>query len=691
MGLLDKLGQGLIRIEKALGAGYKQTGTSVPSGSSYFNFNSIASGEDGPQRTRVTAPYLQNPWVYSAIRVMASNLAQAHWQIFQGETEITDYGGQYGWVRRLFDWVSPMENRYSLFESIIVWLSLAGECFWRMRRAVNDQIVQFDILMPMTMREIVLDGKLQAWEYTTGSGKESIPNEDVIQFKYFNPYNPWRGLAPLVAALLGINIEFASSLGNYYFFNNDSTPVGMIKSDQELMPEEADAAEMRWFQKMHGPAKRGTVPVLGKGMEYKPIAFTQKDIQYIEQKKWSREEVFAVLEVPPALSQVLEFASIKSNVKEQRKQLFENNLIPKMRFIEDVMKTQFYERKKLTELTGKFDISQVEALTDSFSEKVPIIDALSRNGFTRNEINEALNLGFEDKPWGDFWWIPMTQYPAGSEPPETTGKDTEPDDNKAKTAVIAPPIIKRVQNRRKLALDSLRAVHGQEIKMRDQLAEYFFKMRSDVLGRVFNHKSIKAIGDHIVNDLLPDFNEYDEELGSIVLPIFQEVFEISLKNINEAMNTNVSMATARANAVIGNKLIKIKELNDTIRDQLVNDIRPIIQDAVNRGDAYETVAEALASEVKNIFNNARRRTATVARTEINGVNSSARWETMKEVGVEKHQWISTRRIRQSHIDIDLTIKELGEEFLPNLKYPNDPDGPPEEVINCSCITVPVME
>jgi hypothetical protein len=64
---------------------------------------------------------------------------------------------------------------------------------------------------------------------------------------------------------------------------------------------------------------------------------------------------------------------------------------------------------------------------------------------------------------------------------------------------------------------------------------------------------------------------------------------------------------------------------------------------------------------------------------------------MKEVGVEKHQWISVRRIRQSHIDIDSTIKEIGEEFLPNLKYPNDPDGPPEEVINCSCICVPVME
>jgi HK97 family phage portal protein len=701
MGLLQKIGQGLIKVEKAIGSGYKQTGTvTLPqdfdfnTGTRALQFMSIADYEDGPRRIVVQMPYIQNAWVYSAIRVMATNMAQAQWQLLTGEgenqKEIEGYSGDYGWVRRLFDYVSPTENRYSLFESILVWLSVKGECFWHMKRGTNNQVVQFNILPPDSMAEVVKNGELIGWKYRVGGIDVSIPVEDIIQFKYFNPYSPWRGLAPLIAATLGIHVDFAAGLYNYYFFNNDSTPVGAIKSDQELTPEEADAAEMRWAQKMRGPSKKGRVPVLGKGMEYKPIALAQKDIQYIEQKKWSREEVFAVLEVPPALSQVLEFASIKSNIKEQRKQLYENNLIPKMRFIEDVMKTQFFEREGIGEVTGKFDLSQIEALTDSMAEKAPIIDVLSRNGFTRNEINKALNLGFEDQPWGDYWWVPMTQIPAGSEPPDTTGNKTNTDDTKA-IAAIAPPMIKRTQNHRKHAESAYRAVHAQEVKMRDALQAYFYKMRSDILGRVYNHKSVKAVGDNIVNDLLPDFDEYDDDLGKIVLPIYASVFEISLKNLNEAMGTDVSMATARADLVINSKLIKIREINDTIREQLVQDIRPIIREAVNQGDAYETVAGRLAEEVNNIFNNARRRTATVARTEVNGTLNEARWETMKEVGVEKHQWISTRQIRESHILNHLEIRTMGEPFPSGIRYPYDPDAPASEVVNCSCVSVPVME
>jgi hypothetical protein len=32
----------------------------------------------------------------------------------------------------------------------------------------------------------------------------------------------------------------------------------------------------------------------------------------------------------------------------------------------------------------------------------------------------------------------------------------------------------------------------------------------------------------------------------------------------------------------------------------------------------------------------------------------------------------------------------GEEFKPGLRYPNDPNGAPEEVINCRCVIAPII-
>ena len=422
MGLLSKLGNALIKTEKAIGAGYRTVGTVIPqgydfaSGTQFLNFIALASAEDGPKRITVTSPYLQNSWVYSAIRVMATNFSQMEWQILTGEdTVVEDNAGKDGWVPHLFNYVSPQENRYSLWEAILVWLAVRGECFWNLVRN-GGRIVEIETIPPDIMEEQIVNGKLSAWKTKT-TPTQYFPAEDVIQFKYFNPYNKWRGLSPLTAAGLGIHVDFAASLYNYFFFNNDSTPAGVIKTDQELTNEEADAMRIRWIQQQRGLNKKGNIAVFGKGGDYKPIALAQKDIQYIEQKKWSREEVFAVLEVPPALSQVLEFASIKSNIKEQRQQLFENNLIPKKKFIEDVMRTQFFGRENLGHLRGEFDLSGVSALKETIAEKIGSATALFNMGVPLNAINEKLELGFEEFDWGDQGYISGMLVPAGEEPP----------------------------------------------------------------------------------------------------------------------------------------------------------------------------------------------------------------------------------------------------------------------------------
>lgn len=678
-------------IEKAIGSGYSQVPTVIPqgydfqTGTQFLNFLQLETLEDGPKQVVVRSAYLQNSWVYSAIQVMALNFAQAEWRIMTGEdeneTEVLPGKGMDGWVPRLFQYVSPTENRYSLWESILVWMSIAGECFWHEKRATNGNVTEIDILPPPQMSEVLADGKIMGWKYTHDGVVENIPEEDVIQFKYFNPYNKWRGISPLTAAALGIHIDFAASLFNYFFFQNDATPNLVITTDQELDDEKAATLKRRWIKQHGGINRRGSPAFLGNGTKPVQMALAQKDIMYIEQKKWSREEVFAVLNVPPALSQVLEYASIKSNIKEQRQQLFENNLIPKMKFIEDVMRTQFFDRENISHLRGEFDTTGISALKETIAEKIGSATALFNMGVPLNAINEKLGLGFEEFDWGDQGYISGILVPAGQEPPEP------------KVVEETPPakniIVKKRKNPTIHANRILVSVDKQEKRMRDALQQYFYKMRSDVLGRVFNHKSIKYAMELAYNDLLPEEEEYDKLLIEISRPIFTEVVEIGLRGLNEAIGTNVSMSTIRAQNIVMNKSMKLRDLNDTIREQIIADTRPIIQDAIKEGLSYQNVADRIADEVKNIFNNARRRTETVARTEVNGALSASRSAGMQETGVEKIQWISPRLIRVSHIENHLQVRRYYEEKFPSGIYePYDPDAGPEETINCSCVAVP---
>ena len=51
------------------------------------------------------------------------------------------------------------------------------------------------------------------------------------------------------------------------------------------------------------------------------------------------------------------------------------------------------------------------------------------------------------------------------------------------------------------------------------------------------------------------------------------------------------------------------------------------------------------------------------------------------------QWVNPLRAKQprhQHVAISGTVKAVGEEFLPGLRFPGDPNAPASQVINCHC-------
>jgi len=692
---------------KAIGAGWNQVATVMPQGDTFLHFLSLASEEDYPQYIRIQDPYLDNSWVFAAIQVMAINMAQVPFKLYNGENEIEE-SGQYMWLWRLFNNVAPYYNRYALIESIPLWLSLRGEVFWRIIRSdlTGRTPTRIRILEPDYMREIVRDGEIVQWVYETGGGnKDFIDPEDIIQFKYYNPYNRFRGMSPLTAAMLGLHIDYSAAAFNYYFFNNQATPGGVLTTPSETITDrEKDAIELRWKKKHRGLKRTGIMAVLSHGAKYEQISLAQKDIEYINQKKWAREEVFAVLMVPPALCQVLEYASIKSNIKEQRIQLYENNLIPKMKMVEDVLRTDFFDREGLTGISGRFDLEQVEALKENLTEKIKHARLLWQMGFTANEINERLQLGFEDKPWRDQWWTTINMMPIsgdgtealqiqqgnrqnneGSEKPE---KLKEAKDVKDKT------FDREYTEGKKIWKRLIRRITPIENEYAKKLQEYFYKIRQDVLSKILGEKSIlkKEIkaGGYDINELLFS-TEYDAIIQEISRGSFEKAYGLGIESVG--IETTFSLTNVRAMDSLSKRIRAIKEINETVREQLLTTMQPILKEGLREGLAYDTVAGKLAEAARGVLNNAKNRAKTIARTEINGAMNQARYDTMKETGIEKHRWTTSldSNVRDSHVMLEGQVRTVDEYFDNGLQFPHDPAGDPAEVINCRCIAVPVTE
>lgn len=59
----------------------------------------------------------------------------------------------------------------------------------------------------------------------------------------------------------------------------------------------------------------------------------------------------------------------------------------------------------------------------------------------------------------------------------------------------------------------------------------------------------------------------------------------------------------------------------------------------------------------------------------------------KRPELPKFQWINPRTAkepRHEHVAISGDVRPVGEEFLPSLRYPGDPQAPASQTVNCHC-------
>lgn len=83
----------------------------------------------------------------------------------------------------------------------------------------------------------------------------------------------------------------------------------------------------------------------------------------------------------------------------------------------------------------------------------------------------------------------------------------------------------------------------------------------------------------------------------------------------------------------------------------------------------------------------------ISRTETMRALNSVSYRLYGAWGVEEHEWLATgdNRTRLDHREVDGQVVKVGSPFNVGgwpMLYPGDPAGPPEEVINCRCTTVP---
>jgi len=360
---------------------------------------------------QINDTYLIHAWVNIAVNILIRNIARADFTIKKGGNDI-DNGPMYDLFRR----PNSSLSRYDLWKETAAWWFIEGEAFWWFGPDYSGGLPkEIFILDPRKMRH---EGELQGgigfdfhnkprrWFYHSGTELIPILADEIVHFREWNPWNPVRGVNPLLSMALELEQDYYANKANSQLLKNNAIPQGILKTEQTLRPEEADQLERRWESK-YGAVKSGRkIAVLGKGTNFEPLSFTPEVVKLFELKRWNLYTILAKYGIPPRVANISDKSTALSgkDTAEQHSAFWKYTLIPILRQYEQILESQFFIRLGIQE-RGVFDLWDIPELQESEDQQSRRDIAEINAGL--KTINDVLKeRGKEPKPWGGVWYRP---------------------------------------------------------------------------------------------------------------------------------------------------------------------------------------------------------------------------------------------------------------------------------------------
>ena len=173
---------------------------------------------------------------------------------------------------------------------------------------------------------------------TDKKGRQKPYTRDEIAFYKFenDTDNENEGMGLLEWIIRDALSDLESSKRNYYFFENDATPGGMLLLNDDMWVEEMKIAKDLFEEQYKGSKNAHKTMVVWGAKDYKTISMTHKDMEFISQRKLTTDKVSSAFWVPKSILWYVENVNY-SNGKEQKLEFVDGTVRPYERFYEYII------------------------------------------------------------------------------------------------------------------------------------------------------------------------------------------------------------------------------------------------------------------------------------------------------------------------------------------------------------------
>jgi HK97 family phage portal protein len=317
----------------------------------------------------------------------------------------------------------PQINRFQYWELRVIWLMLRGECMrvpvydspQPQLRTQNSKLRTVLILDPSQFQHIVEDNQLIGWRYTGFGPRAPLASqvflpEEVWFEKLPNPFDFWRGLPPLYVAGVAAKTDFAASAFMRGIIENNGDTGVIVRTNEWLGDEQREQiiSALRDRKRKAGTADR-PVLLLGSAEVIRP-QLSSSDLQFLENRKFSRAEICAAFGVPEEIVTSTEHAKYDV-MTGARLNFIENRVAPLCSRLE--AEEEATVKSIDARASGWFDLDSLPIMQEARRSRLAAAKTGFDMGIPFNELNRVLDLGFKPLPWGSTGYLPTKLQKTG--------------------------------------------------------------------------------------------------------------------------------------------------------------------------------------------------------------------------------------------------------------------------------------
>jgi len=246
-------------------------------------------------------------WVFSAIDCIADRMGSLTRDFYRKDTgEKLSTGSPYykAITKPIF-----YPNPYMTFEFIIQWcqvqLDLCGKACILKRK---NKLGKTWELWPLDMNcfeGIEYAGARKnplkppkGYKFKVDDDIILFPPENVIWLRYPHPDDLWDGFSPIQAQAYITDIDYYLEVYERGFFKNSARIDFILEHEGNIDEETAQRVKDQWTKAFGGASRSYSPVVTGGGLRVVPITFSNKDFQFLEMSKWTRDRVLGCYRVP---------------------------------------------------------------------------------------------------------------------------------------------------------------------------------------------------------------------------------------------------------------------------------------------------------------------------------------------------------------------------------------------------------